>query len=145
MPNPKYVRHWHVYSSFPGCLPDGDQYTTDDAAHALDHFAHLINDWADAQPDENVQVLGIVERCCSCQPSQHAEYDVMLAHVMNGRALCEYLGGLFYELVPCNDAACLKYCPDPECGTVMPINECDHRCWCCGAVYVAHGACAWII
>jgi hypothetical protein len=143
------VRHWHVTESDAGCLPEAEPYTSDDGALALDALAHVLADWAQTCPDpddpEACYAEGIAEQYCTCrQGERSAEHHDAMTAVTDGRGMCEQIGHRVFELTPCTEKDCLKYCPDAECGTVTPITDTDTRCWCCGASYIGWAECDWL-
>lgn len=145
----KVVRHWHVTESNAGCLPEADPYTSDHPWLALDALAHLLSEWAQTCPDpEDGDALyadGLAEQYCTCrQGERSAEHHDAITAVYDGRGICEQIGHRVFELAVCEEKDCLKYCPDPECGTITPMNDTDTRCWCCGTPYVDWEKCPWL-
>lgn len=147
------VRHWHITASAAGCLPEVEPVTIDDGELALDALAHLLADWAQtcddrddcAEDGDAVYAEGRAEQLCTCRTGpRSAEHHDALGWVEDGRGVCEQIGDRVFELMPCQDTGCLKYCPDADCGTVTPIGDVDTCCWCCGARYVDAGTCGWL-
>lgn len=145
------VAHWHVTESDVGCLPEAEPYTSDSGELALDVLAHLLDDWSNSYDDpedaDSVRAAGLAESFCTCRDRDRERSDThldALAAVADGRGICEYIGLRVFELKPCSEKDCLKYCPDAECGTVTPVTEVDTRCWCCGATYVSWEDCDWL-
>lgn len=143
------VAHWHVTESNAGCLPEAEAGTYVDAESALDNLAHLLKEWADTYPDpedpDAVYADGVAERFCTCKQSERsAEHHDALTALRHGRGLVEHVGRRVFELTNCREKDCLKYCPNADCGTVTPVGDTDHRCWCCGAGYVDWEACVWL-
>lgn len=62
----------------------------------------------------------------------------------HGYGITEQFDHRLFELTPCTDHDCLKFCPDAECGTFTPVTEPDQRCWCCGTRYVDAESCGWL-
>lgn len=144
------IAHWHVTKSLPGYLPESDPITCTDAEGALDALAHELDDYADsfddqATVDDDVTLASALKEIyCTCrQGERSAEHHDALIAINDGRGICNYVGTLVFELSPCSEHDCLKYCPDAECRNVAGIEDQDHACWVCGAEYVAHDACTW--
>jgi hypothetical protein len=143
------VRHWHVTESNAGYLPEAEPTTTVDAESALDALAHLLKDWAAAVADPDdpdaVYAEALSERYCTCrQGERSAEHHDATTAVEEGKGICEQINSRVFELVPCQEKDCLKYCPDAECGTVTPVTDSESHCWCCGARYVDRQTCGWL-
>jgi hypothetical protein len=143
------VRHWHVIESDAGHLPETEPDTCDDGMLALDALAHQIKDWAQAQPDPEdlaaTAAEGVAEIYCTCRAEgRSAEHRDAVSRVESGRGVSEQFDQRVFELTPCTEYDCLKFCPDAECGTFTPITDLDDRCWCCGATWVDREACGWL-
>lgn len=131
------VRHWHVTESSPGCLPESVPYTSDCADLALDTLAHVLMDYADTLDGEDGSYAAAVgEIYCTCRSDGRSAERWESVDIAERAGLSEIIAGRCFELTPCAEAGCLKYCPNAECGTVAPITEEDDRCWCCGSRYV---------
>ncbi|MGP4029710.1 hypothetical protein [Actinomadura sp. 3N407] len=143
------VRHWHITESDAGYLPEAEPVTVDDGEMALDVLAHLLADWAqsfdDAEHPDAVYAEGLAEQLCTCKKGERsAEHRDAQIKVADGRGMCEHIGDRVFDLTPCQDQGCLKYCPDADCGTVTPIGDTDPSCWCCGTRYVDGETCGWL-
>jgi hypothetical protein len=145
---PEALRHYHVSEADAGCLPDAEPYVTDDAPLALDALAHLMSDWAhEADPDEpdSAGVAAIAEIYCLCPGrDKSAEHRDALALLAAGHGITETAGQRVFEIAPCTERDCLKYCPQAGCRTVTCANGTDNRCWSCGDAYVTWDVCPWL-
>lgn len=148
------VRHWHISESFPGCIPEAEPRISDSVDVAIDEFAHMIASYAevlDGQDDghgggrngdssessDAAYAQAMSETCCTCAPRDGRSdmYGDLLARTERG-GLTEIIANRCFEITPCDETDCLKYCPAPSCGTVTAITDVDTRCWACGARYV---------
>ena len=77
------------------------------------------------------------EICCTCAPhdGQSDMYGDLLVHAERD-GIAQIIASRVFEITPCDEADCLKYCPASGCGTVTAITDVDTRCWTCGAEYV---------
>ena len=131
------VRHWHITESFPGCLPESDPYTTDSADLAIDEFGHALKEYANTlDGEEGDYAAAVGEICCTCRSDGRSPEHWQAVESGERAGLTEIIAGRCFELTPCGEADCLKYCPAPGCGTVESVTDPDDRCWCCGARYV---------
>lgn len=142
-PNESMVRHWHISEAFPGRIPESDPYVSDCVDIALDVFAHMLADYAEALGEKGrgegdaIYAQTMSEICCSCTPcdKRSAIYGDLLARAGQD-GVTKIIAERCFEITPCDEADCLKYCPTPGCGTVTVVTDVDTRCWACGARYV---------
>lgn len=135
--SPRTVRHWHVTESSPGRYPDPVPYTTDCADMALDTFAHVLMDYSDTLDGEDgAYAAAVGEIYCTCRSDGRSADHWDSVNAAERIGLSEIIAGRCFELTPCQEADCLKYCPDPDCGTVASVTDPDDQCWCCGSRYV---------
>lgn len=135
--SPRTVRHWHVTESPPGCHPESVPYTGDCADLALDTLAHELIDYADTlEGEDGVYAAAVGEIYCTCRSDSRSAEHWDSVYAAERAGLSEIIAGRYFELIPCEETDCLKYCPDPDCGTVTPVTDSDDRCWCCGSRYI---------
>lgn len=143
------ARHWHISESGAGYLPESEPYTTNDSESALDFLAHELDEWANSHDNPEhphaLYAAGVAEIYCTCRDgARSAEHHDAVTAVEDDEGICEQIGRRVFELAPCADKDCLKYCPDADCGTVSPITDSDTRCWACGATYVPWDEGDWL-
>jgi hypothetical protein len=142
------IAHWHA----SGDTDKGtDTFVSTLGDVALDALAHMLQDhsasYEDQTDSDSVYAEARYEQLCTCTDHERTRSDMhndALAAVERGNGITELIGYSEFVLRPCSDGDCLKYCPDPECGSVAPIDDTDHKCWCCGKRYVPWDACAWL-
>ncbi|TDB89134.1 hypothetical protein E1264_09185 [Actinomadura sp. KC216] len=141
----RFVRHYHVYDSSLGCLPESDPYVTDDPSDAVERLASLLADGGES--DDTTDGAHAAEVAAAYRaPNQDAsgKGHIALNRLECGHEVCEIVGSRSFEIAVCDERDCLRYCPDDRCRTVTPVTDPDPWCWCCGTPYVPWDACPWL-
>ncbi|RKS70684.1 hypothetical protein BZB76_5160 [Actinomadura pelletieri DSM 43383] len=130
------MRHYHVYDSSLGCLPESDPYVTDDPSDAVETLASLLADWGES--DDTADGAYAAEVAATYRaPDQEASGKgcIALSRLECGHEVCEIVGSRSFEIPFVTNRI--------ACGTALTTGAAP-SCWCCGTRFVLWDACPWL-